>query len=103
MIAMSLIFLAYVVFIFTNPGDTRITPLLALVSLFGVVLSIILTYKSTNALSFMFTALPIYIFALFSFVYSILGLNNYLKVAFFSLIIIYVIRLIKVGWKGNSI
>lgn len=101
--AMTLIFLAYAVFVFNSPKAIRMEPLLALVGLSGVVLSIIMTYKSTNWTSFFFTGLPIYIFSLFSFVYSILGLDSYLKVAVVTLIIIYVIRLVKVGWNGNSI
>ncbi|MBT2641690.1 hypothetical protein J7I80_05605 [Bacillus sp. ISL-41] len=103
MIAMALIFLGYVVFIFTNPEDTRFLPVLALVSLFGVVLSIILTYKVKNWSSFIFNALPMYILALSSFGYSILGSDNYFKVAFFFLIILYLIRLVKIGWKDNTI
>lgn len=80
MIAMALIFLAYVLFIFTTPGDIHVQPpLLALVGFLGVIVSIMITHKSTNWPYFIFNGLPIYLFSLSSFVYSFLGLDIYLN------------------------
>ena len=96
-------FLASGIFVFTSLEDSNFLPFLALVSVVGIVISMILTYKTANWLSFFFNALPIYTFALFSFVYSISGASDYFKYAFFSLLIIYLIRLVKVGGKNNNI
>jgi hypothetical protein len=103
MIAMALSFFAYSIFVFTSPEDTLLLPLLVLVSVAGVVISILLTYKATNWVSFFFTALPMYIFSLFSFGYSILGAYPYFEYSFFTLLFIYFIRLVKIGWKSNDI
>ncbi len=102
MILMILIFFAHFVSIFSIPKYTLYLPLLALVSLVGVVISIMLTYKTKNWLSFIFNALPLYILAESSFGYSILGSNNYFKVAVILMIILYLIRLVKIGWKDKN-
>ncbi|WP_226646253.1 hypothetical protein [Mesobacillus subterraneus] len=102
MILMILIFFAHFVSILSTSKYTLFLPLLALVSLFGVVISIMLTYKTKNWLSFIFNALPLYILGVSSFGYSILGSNNFFKVAVTLMIILYLIRLVKIGWKDKN-
>ncbi len=103
MIAMAITFLAYCIFVFNSPKDHPILPSLTLVGLAGIVISILLTYKSANWVSFFFDALPMYVFSLLSFVYSMLGMHQYLKYAFFTLLFTYLVRLVKIGWKDNDI